>query len=262
MVKKGNRTIKRNEYPGLWTVYCLLGPLVFYELCMEAASFACAGLQIQDALAATGGGALLAIPILFFIYRKKQKQDSGRCVNFSRCFFAGCLLSFLAGAGACLCLNPLILTLFPVSKGWNETRAVFYEAPLFFRVLVTACLAPVAEELIFRGLIRMELRRLMEPSRAILVGAALFGLYHGNISQGIYAFLLGICLELVCFWGNSMIPALCLHVGANVVSLCLSGSQKAMQTMHSMPSALFFAAAGLCLAVSALYKTKEVFGKS
>lgn len=248
-----------NGHPVLQTAFRLLGPLVFCELCTELAFFLCSLCRMEDALLVTGGGALLAIPFLFASYRKQRNTDLRKSGSV---IFRGCSFSFLAGVGACLCLNPVILNLFSGSYGWDETRAVLYEAPLFLRAAVTLLLAPVAEELIFRGLIRTELRQWMDSAVAMLFGAALFGLYHGNISQGIYAFLLGICLELVCNWSHSLLPAIFLHAGANAAALCFTQFKTVMQDLFQVPYAYLPAAAGLCLAALTLYKTKEVFCES
>ena len=59
----------------LRTAFWLLGPLLFYELCTEAAGLACSLFGTQDAMAVTGGGALLALPFLYAAYRKKLQVD-------------------------------------------------------------------------------------------------------------------------------------------------------------------------------------------
>ena len=54
----------------LRTAFWLLGPLIFYELCMQAAGLACSLFGTQDAMAVTGGGALLVLPFLYAAYRR------------------------------------------------------------------------------------------------------------------------------------------------------------------------------------------------
>ena len=130
------------------------------------------------------------------------------------------------------------------------------------RVLVTVLLAPLTEELLFRGLIRTELRTHMRARTAAFLGALLFGLYHGNLSQGIYAFFLALCLELVCEWSSCLLPAVCLHAGANGAAICLTELMAGHAAVFNLPGVTFFAAAGTALAAAALYKTKEVFSKS
>lgn len=275
--------MKNKENQALWTAFRLLGPLLFYELCTEAVGVACSLFGTQNALTVTGGGAFLALPFLYAAYRKRQAaeeaqkrrvpvqsmdptQRAGRvpCTGQQqrrRHLFAGCVCSALAGIGACLCLNVLLQFLLPPSDGWDSTRETVYGASLAVQVLVTVVLAPLTEEVLFRGLIRTELRTHMKPRAAALLGALLFGLYHGNISQGIYAFLLALCLEPVCEWSGCLLPAVFLHAGANGAAICFTALESGMPAASGGQSALAVAA-GMVLTAAALYKTKEVFGKS
>lgn len=248
--------MKNKENQAFLTALRLFGPLIFYELCMEAAGWVCSLFGTQDAMAVTGSGALLAFPFLYTAYRRKRAAEEAR-----KPLWAGCFFSVLAGMGACLCLNVLLQVLLRPSDGWNSTREAVYGASVAAQVLVTVVLAPLAEELLFRGLIRTELRTHMKPRGAALLGALLFGLYHGNISQGIYAFLLALCLELVCEWSGLLLPAVFLHAGANGAAVCLTALTSALPVPFGTRSIVAFAAAGGILTVAALYKTKEVFCK-
>ena len=220
--------MKNEENKAFRTAFWLLGPLIFYELCTEASAWVCSLFGTQDALLVTGGGALLALPFLYAAYRKKlqvdvrerdagagqvprtdrrwctdQPQRTGQwlCTGQAQCarsLRTGCFFAALAGMGDCLVLNVLLQLLFPLSDGWDSTREAVYGTSIALQLLVTVVLAPLTEELLFRGLIRAELRTHMKPRTAALMGALLFGMYHGNISQGMYAFFLALCLELVC----------------------------------------------------------------
>ena len=288
--------MKNKENQAFRTAFRLLGPLLFYELCTEAAARACSLFGTQDALLVTGGGALLALPFLWATYWRRrtadevqmqcvpvqnidsaQYADSMPCMNQAQragrvpCLDpsqrrkhlpAGCVCSALAGVGACLCLNVLLQLLLPPSEGWNSTREAVYGTSFVVQVLVTVLLAPLTEELLFRGLIRTELRTHMKPRTAGLLGALLFGLYHGNTSQGIYAFLLALCLELVCEWSGCLLPAVCLHAGANGAAICFTALMSGISEAFRFRTVLSAAAAGAILAAAALYKTKEVFCKS
>ena len=244
----------------LRTAFWLLGPLIFYELCTQAAGLACSLFGTQDAMAVTGGGALLALPFLYAAYRKKRSTDM-KPMPYPRHLPAGCFFAAVAGSGACLFLNVLLKALM-LSDGWSSTLEAVYGASMAVRVLVTVLLAPLTEELLFRGLIRAELRTHMRTHTAAFLGALLFGLYHGYVIQGIYAFLLALCLELVCEWSGSLLPAVCLHAGANGAAICLTALMSGHEEAFNLPAATFFAAAGAVLAAAALYKTKEVFSKS
>ena len=252
--------MENKDNKALRTAFWLLGPLLFYELCTEAAGLACSLFGTQDAMAVTGGGAFLALPFLYAAYRKKRSMDM-KPMQCPRNLPAGCFFAAVAGSGACLCLNVLLKALM-LSDGWSSTREAVYGTSIALQLLVTVVLAPLTEELLFRGLIRAELRTHMKPRTAALMGALLFGMYHGNISQGMYAFFLALCLELVCEWSSSLLPAVCMHAGANAASVCFTALMSGMSDAFSMRFALAAAAAGAILTTAALYKTKEVFSKS
>lgn len=82
-------------------------------------------------------------------------------------------------------------------------------------LLAVILLAPIGEELLFRGLILKYARRCMPAIVCILLQALLFGLYHSNIIQGIYAFVLGIVLGLLAYRYDSILPGILFHIVIN-----------------------------------------------
>ncbi|WP_459129061.1 CPBP family intramembrane glutamic endopeptidase [Guggenheimella bovis] len=64
---------------------------------------------------------------------------------------------------------------------------------------VYACfVAPIIEEIVFRGYIQARLEK-ANPYGAIVLSAILFGLYHGNLPQGIFATFLGLILGYISY---------------------------------------------------------------
>lgn len=81
--------------------------------------------------------------------------------------------------------------------------------------IVTVLVAPIGEEFIFRG-VTMELGKRHLPFHVLnVLQALLFGLYHMNIVQGIYAFLLGIVLGLVLKRYQNIKACIWLHMAIN-----------------------------------------------
>ena len=77
-------------------------------------------------------------------------------------------------------------------------------------------LAPVGEELIFRGVTFRLARKAMPFWVANLFQAMLFGIFHMNVIQGVYAFALGILLGYVCERGGSIYYSILLHLVFNL----------------------------------------------
>lgn len=83
-------------------------------------------------------------------------------------------------------------------------------------------IAPVTEELIFRGIILHKASRAIPFWGANLLQAMLFGIYHMNIIQGIYAAFLGFVLGLVYNKFKTIFASMLLHMIINMSSLLLS----------------------------------------
>lgn len=90
---------------------------------------------------------------------------------------------------------------------------------LYFAIFFVA---PLAEELLFRGLIQKYVGKffheIMDKGAdlcTVLFQALLFGIYHGNMIQGIYAFVLGILLGFLAVRFNSLIPGIIFHIAIN-----------------------------------------------
>ncbi len=87
--------------------------------------------------------------------------------------------------------------------------------------LAIGILAPLAEELVFRGAVLRTLLRLLGPRRhglAILVSAVLFGAVHLNLPQFVHATLIGLLLGWMYYRTDSIIPGVVFHWINNTVA--------------------------------------------
>lgn len=91
------------------------------------------------------------------------------------------------------------------------------ESPMWQNILTIAILAPILEELLFRKLIIDKFSRYGEGV-AILVSALMFGLYHGNIVQFIYATVLGLVFGYVYAKSRNIIFTIIMHMVVNLFS--------------------------------------------
>lgn len=86
-------------------------------------------------------------------------------------------------------------------------------------VLSMALLAPLIEELMFRGAIQGYLLRRCSPWTAIIVSAVVFGVIHMNPQQMAYATLLGIVFGWIYYRTRSLLPVIVGHVLNNSVAV-------------------------------------------
>lgn len=88
----------------------------------------------------------------------------------------------------------------------------------FMWVISTLVLPPLVEEAGFRGLGLTYLKRAGVPfAVANLVQALAFGIFHMNLTQGIYTFVLGLVLGYVAHRSGSLAPAMLLHCTYNLM---------------------------------------------
>lgn len=92
---------------------------------------------------------------------------------------------------------------------------------LMFSIITIAIIVPITEELFFRGLIYGRLRQAMRPIVAILISSIVFGIFHGNVVQGVYAFLIGCTLALVYEKTDSLILSIFGHGLINAIGMGL-----------------------------------------
>lgn len=156
---------------------------------------------ISDSLLRNGWGYALAIAVgLLIVWLWKGKDFCGRVIwtrgrPMSVIDFLSLLCVFVSGQllfQLTAVLQEYVLNLFGLSAlGAMEAAAGMEDT--FSMFLYAGLLAPVAEELLFRGLI---LRTLLPYGKrfAILTSAFLFGLFHGNVVQSPYAFCVGLIL--------------------------------------------------------------------
>ncbi len=89
-------------------------------------------------------------------------------------------------------------------------------------VFTVGIVAPVFEEILFRGLIYNELRKSMPVGVAVLLQAVAFAIFHGNLVQGVYTVVIGIVFALVYIWFKSIWAAIAIHVFYNTTSVIMS----------------------------------------
>ena len=81
---------------------------------------------------------------------------------------------------------------------------------------------PAAEELVFRGMVFLRLRKRYSFAVSAWVSAGVFGLYHGNLLQGIYGFVMGWILAWAMERKGTIKAAMAIHMAANIASVVLT----------------------------------------
>lgn len=106
----------------------------------------------------------------------------------------------------------------------NPVYSVMEQMDPMFAVYV-GVLGPIAEEIVYRGVVLGRLKRFGERE-AVIFSAVVFGLMHGNVSQTLYATAIGLFLGFVAVRSGGILYGCILHVMINSYSLLLSAGLK------------------------------------
>ncbi len=176
-------------------------------------------LMSQDILYLISVTAAIICGVIFYFWYKRenrgfQKGTSGVLLQpktLIRFLLLGicCQLFF---SGIMNLLQPLLPRLF---ESYGKTMEGLLGSNLLLVLAYTIIVAPVTEELIFRGVILHRARKVLPFVGANLLQALFFGVYHQNIIQGIYATAMGFLLGMVYRKYNTIIASILLHMIIN-----------------------------------------------
>lgn len=197
----------------------LILPMFFYTM-ITTIAFAGFGM---GALEATAVSAILVSPLLSGVYIWDQKRRGAVfTVRFSMkgCFFYIMLL----GMGLCILGNLLVecTGLTKWSRSYREVSMALYAPGVFMQLVCTGILIPLAEELIFRGMVFASLRERFQFPVSAVISALLFALFHGNLPQGVYAFILGLAMAWVYENCRTLAAPYVFHISANIFSVLMT----------------------------------------
>lgn len=100
-------------------------------------------------------------------------------------------------------------------KSYSVMITSVTKSPSILRFISIVFLAPIAEELCFRKVTLEYAKLSIGTIPAIILESLLFAVYHGNIIQGVYAFIAGILLSGLMLHFKSVIPGIFLHIMIN-----------------------------------------------
>lgn len=146
-----------------------------------------------------------------------------------------------------------------IKFGWIMTTPDFSMKPNItynlIIVLSSCILAPIMEELLFRGLILQTLKRYGNVF-AILVTSLLFALLHGNIPQSVPVFALSVIICYVVLKSGSILPGIAIHFLNNafaIMEVSFLSDNGQISTVFIVLEALF-----LLYALYVLFQKRQV----
>ena len=101
----------------------------------------------------------------------------------------------------------------------RENILRFYESGIVWSFLYIVIIAPVLEEMFFRGLLLRSYLKRYSTEAAIVITALLFGVMHGQPIQIFWGFILGLLLAWLYLLTRSLWPCIIAHSFGNLTAL-------------------------------------------
>lgn len=138
----------------------------------------------------------------------------------------------------------------------QETFEMMMRHPL--GIIAIVIMAPIVEELLFRGAIEgYLLRKWKHPAGAIVFSSLVFGLVHGNWVQAPFAFVIGLALGWMYYRTSSLLPGILMHFVNNSTAvlgfLITDNPEATMVSEYGPQGAVWMAVAGAAVTVLCVY---------
>lgn len=179
--------------------------------------------------------AMLSMIWCAILYRKSSWRE--RPFDYKKAFRSKNILAiFGSGIGGCIVLTMLLsglsVLLPDVFIAYNNSMKNLTDSSMAVTVVYVLLIGPVSEEFIFRGAILDRFYLAFPFWAANILQAALFGIYHANLIQGLYAFCLGLVLGLIRYLTGSMLGSILTHILFNATTYLLGYVMLAAQEIQ------------------------------
>ncbi len=138
-----------------------------------------------------------------------------------------------------------VMDMSAIFQSMQEQR---YSLPFVFAILIFCVVAPLGEELLFRGIVFNRLNKMFGAKRGVIFTSIMFGLYHGNSISCIYAFAMSLLITWAYERTGKFYLAVLLHALMNFSTYVLSYTGAMGGMLNNWPSFLVLAAiSGVCI---------------
>lgn len=176
----------------------------------------------SEMLILTGLGDAILIPIAWMFYREDEKKRLSKGfrerILVHNTFEISEIVSVAIMVIGISCLMNLLIALIPIDDVEYQEIAeeMFKNNGIVIQLVVIGILAPVSEELIFRGLIFRRSRDYVGFMWAAVCSGLFFGIYHGNLTQGIFAFFMGMLFAAIYEHFGTLWASIVAHMANNI----------------------------------------------
>lgn len=163
-----------------------------------------------------GIGLICAVAILMPMGKNEIIGEEGEVkskINLTNVFTL-IVIGIIASVGLNYIFN--ITGIVSMSSSYEAVHEAQYSVSFIAGILIYGICSPIAEELLFRAIIYNRLKRIFPYIASVIISALMFGVFHGNIVQGIYGTLMGLLLAWSYEKYKNYLAPVIIHMTANI----------------------------------------------
>lgn len=163
-------------------------------------------------------------------------------------FFLSIFTIFLSFTSS-IAINILFISLHLTENSESYGRVATHQYGVFFPIglFLYGIVSPLAEEIVFRGILYNRMKKIFSGALSIVLSALLFGFYHGNIVQAAYGFLMGMLIAYAYEKCGGFLYAFLFHAAANISVYVITGNLILYERLITWQNGLLFAVISVLL---------------
>ena len=154
---------------------------------------------------------IIFIPLLYKVFKKYKTKNNFKIKNI--------FIPIVFGITVSLAYN---ITLFYLNNLFHFTNMFEISSiPIIVQIICSGICGPILEELLFRGIVYNKLKEFNSPMKSVILASVIFGLFHSNIINAIYAF--GVCFIFIYLYEKykTLKAPILMHICLNTIIILM-----------------------------------------
>lgn len=167
----------------------------------------------------------VTIPVVMTFYRQDKAAEEivygKQSGKIEKEWIRNALFAIFGAATLGIAVNNIIAMtpLVQMSEGFQTANESFFAGSVIYELLGSCLVIPMAEELLFRGVVYKRLKLMFGVKAALIGSAVIFGIMHVNMVQCLYAAVIGLFLAFLLESTNRLSMAILGHIAANLAAV-------------------------------------------
>ena len=154
---------------------------------------------------------IIFIPIFNKLYKKYKRENTFKLNN----------IFIPIALGICISLIYNIIV-YSLNIKFNFTNIFeLSKLPIIVQIISSGICGPILEEFLFRGLVYNKLKTFNKKKSSIILTSLIFALFHNNLVNAIYAFIVSFALIYLYERYKSLKAPIIMHIALNTTIIIL-----------------------------------------